>query len=358
MFRDFLVMDRRVLGSGVLVCSAVFLWSQPSAPGSNISECGKDSENTIPPCSENSNRQTQTDHSSRSSVAPIRDTLDRLPLQWSNARPNRLPANMETVYSDLLKQAQAAEDQAQLANAVATVAGIPKNSRHYEMANQLQEDWSQELLQGAIDRYQQGEVTAALTLLEAISPTSQQQARAAELRSVWGQQAQVLEQASSSGGRENWQGVMDAIALLEGTPLYHSPPVQERLQEAINRRFQPDTALTQLASESTPSPSPSVLPMPVAASDRAVEPSLNSANLEIGLAQAIAWAQPPAPPVASTPRPTSTRIAASLPDSPSAQSAIASPEIAVPQAVAALPKAFLPRTSLKATRAGSSAAEK
>lgn len=367
-------MDRRVLGSGAIVCSAMVLWAHPATKGASVEDCEKDSP--TPACA-TSSQAVPT--STLASV--IRNAPGLLPfrLRWSGSQSDRLPETMETAYGNLLKQAQAAVqsdrsvvDQNRLASAVAAIAGIPKNSRHYELAQKLQEDWSQELLQQAIDRCQQGDMAAALSIINAIAPTSPQHGRAAELQAVWRGQAKVLAQATSAQNRGDWQGAIEAIESLQGTPLYNSLPVQALLQQSISSQFQPDADLMHLASASpiqpaaaasrvstspnAPRPQPPKLAavsspmtanevMSVAADPASmpVSPLPDAPRLEIGLAQAMEWAQPlPSPAVASTPRATPHRIYRQLAVASSPNPVPPVPPPAVPPPVPPEPVAALP----------------
>lgn len=361
-------MDRRVLGSGAIVCSAMVLWAHPATKRVSVEDCKKDSP--TPACAT----------SSRAAPTPtlasvIRNAPGLLPfrLRWSGSQPDRLPETMETAYDNLLKQAQAAVqsdrsvvDQNRLASAVAAIAGIPKNSRHYELAQKLQEDWSQELLQQAIDRCQKGDVAAALSIVNAIAPTSPQHGRAVELQAVWRGQAKVLAQATSAQTRGDWQGAIEAIESLQGTPLYNSLPVQALLQQSISSQFQPDADLMHLASASpiqspaaasrvsTPTaprpqpPKPAAVSSPTTANEvmsvvadpasMPVSPLPDAPRLEIGLAQAMEWAQPlPLPAVAFTPRATPHRIYRQLAVASSPNPVPPVPPPVLPEPVAALP---------------------
>ncbi len=159
---------------------------------------------------------------------------------------------METVYSNLLEQAQASAKQNQFTQAITTLAGIPKNSRHYEMAQQLQEDWSQELVGQASSSYQQAQLTTAITTLSAIPATSRSHDRAMELQNRWKQQSAQLNRAIAAKKSGDWQAEINAIQSLEGTPLYQTLPVQELLQQAISNRYEPDPTLLRIATADLP----------------------------------------------------------------------------------------------------------
>ena len=177
--------------------------------------------------------------------------------QWSNAlqrgtKDNELPKEVETTYSELLNQAQSAASRDQLTAAVDTVAGIPKNSQHYEMAQQLEEGWSKELMRQATNQFRQAEVTTAIAMIDKIPETSQWHGRGIEIKQQWKQQAKLFTQARSAKSAKDWQGTINAIKEMEGTPLYNSLPVQELLQQAMINRYEPDPDLLQLAIEDAP----------------------------------------------------------------------------------------------------------
>lgn len=184
-------MSRQVLERGALACSvlALYGWTQPSV-----------SEPTLPNC-EPASKIATTDHClqtpqahSATGAAPENLVID----QWSDRHLSRLPINIEAVYGDLLKQAQTFSDRNQLNNAINRVASIPKNSQHYEMAYQLQEDWSRELLRQATSECQQARVAKAIAMLDTIPASSQLHDRVAELRQRWSSQDKLLQKAIAS----------------------------------------------------------------------------------------------------------------------------------------------------------------
>jgi hypothetical protein len=222
--------------------------------------------------------------------------------QWSGYS-DRLPISIESMYSNLLEQAQTAVEEARYADAVALISGIPKNSQHYEIAQQLQNDWSQELLQQSTKFYQQGDLVRALSVLKTIPPTSQQHDRAVELHERWSNHAVWFERALAAREAQDWNGAIVAIEALEGTPLYHSVLVQEILQESISSMLRPNDRLMQIASANLPTtsaippslPSPSGLPSD-SSSTSPIEP-LPSPGLPVDVNQALEWTQPSPSPV-------------------------------------------------------------
>ncbi|MBD2020183.1 hypothetical protein H6F43_08285 [Leptolyngbya sp. FACHB-36] len=132
------------------------------------------------------------------------------------------------------------------------ISGIPKNSRHYEMAQRLQEDWSRELLRQATNYCRQAKVETAVSMLSTIPATSQLHDRVTELRQRWSKQAKVLDQAIAAKDAEDWQQAISAIKSLEGSPMYHSLPVQELLQQAMTNLYEPEESLTEIATSDLP----------------------------------------------------------------------------------------------------------
>ncbi len=245
---------RMAASSGMIVCSALLINNGSQAA---VSEVNPQSCPQIPTSA------ALEKHCSKAvqyfTTAPPEKILNH---QWSDqlqshGQSDKLPSKMEAVYADLLNQAQAAASRDQLTVAVTTVAGIPKNSQHYELVQKLQEEWSQELVRQATNHIQQGEIAPAIALLDSIPDTSQWHDRSVELKQRWSQQAKLFNQAVAAQSAEDWPGVIDAIKSLEGSPLYNSLPVQELLQQAMIQRYEPDASLLQIAAVDAP-PMPSV----------------------------------------------------------------------------------------------------
>ncbi|PSB17131.1 hypothetical protein C7B65_19675 [Phormidesmis priestleyi ULC007] len=246
---------RMAASSGMIVCSALLINNGSQAAA----------EINTQPCEQPSNSAGVEKHCSKAvqhSTAASPEQLSNH--QWSDQlqsheQLDKLPSQMEAAYADLLNQAQAAASRDQLTEAVNTVAGIPKNSQHYELVQQLQEEWSQELVRQATSHIQQAEITPAIALLNSIPETSQWHDRGTELKQRWSQQAKLFNQAVAAKSAADWQGVIDAIKSLEGSPLYNSLPVQELLQQAMTKRYEPDAALLQIATADAPM-MPTVVP--------------------------------------------------------------------------------------------------
>jgi hypothetical protein len=193
-------------------------------------------------------------------LATNRSAPEQFNPEWGRDQSNRLPDDIEAVYGKLLDQAQAAANSERFASAIATITGIPKNSRHHELAQRLQEDWSREILRQASNHYQQAHVAIALSLLNAIPSTSQAHAHAAALHAEWQRYGTWLNRAITAKTNGNWQDAIDALKQLENTPLYQSLAVQELLQQAITKLYEPDQAMMQLATMDLPEVNLSVPP--------------------------------------------------------------------------------------------------
>jgi hypothetical protein len=163
-----------------------------------------------------------------------------------------LPTDMEAIYRQTLDRAQTLANQEKFASAIAKVAGIPKNSRHFSLARRLQVDWSQALLEQAIQHYQTANLDAAKIMLAAIPEDSPIHAQGVELRSQWQSQQQQLQRAIAAQQAHDWQGVIDALQPLADTPLQHSSTVQDLWKQAIAAQYEPDPMLLQMATMDLP----------------------------------------------------------------------------------------------------------
>lgn len=287
-------MKQRILGGGAIVCSAMVMygWAQSSTSEFSMSDCAGELAKKL-----SGRSQAENQAQGRCLPTTLIPKLSQVPERLSIpnlSRASKVPSKMEAMYADLLAQAHASADADRIAEAITIVAGIPKNSRHHGMAQQLQEDWSQELLERATSRYQQADMPMAMTMLSAIPQTSQRYNRATELRDRWKQQTTALNQAIAAREIGDWNSVTAALGSLEGTDLYHSALVQQLLQQATQKQLEPDAALLQLAAAASTASSQAVaLSMPTA--DPAMVPIESvpqPTNLIIALDQALEWARP------------------------------------------------------------------
>lgn len=256
-------MNRQLVNGGTIACSAILLsgWIQPFT--------SNDSDKCVDPLA-NKDSTNSANHVGNSKKHCLQRANLRLQLnppegffnlQWGNRRVNQLPEKIEAVYASQLEKAQSLVDRERLAQAVSTITGIPKNSRHYGKAQRLQEDWSQELMRRAKNYYQQGQIKAAMTLLTAIPSTSPLHDRVSELRQNWSQQAKILNQALVARKIGDWQTTISALQSLEGLPIYNSVLVQDLLQQAMMKLYEPDKTLLEIATADLPTvQSPAIAP--------------------------------------------------------------------------------------------------
>ncbi len=259
-------LKTRVLGGGAIACSTllVYGWAQAAAPGKVVpcAQSGQLGESPAQPCTP---VDAAAESSSILSMAPTQ-LLEHLPeplvalLPGGHAWGDRLPDDMEVLYSQLLTQAQSKASAAQFTEAISQISGIPKNSRHYELAYRLQQDWSQELWRQANQQYENAKLDAAQAILAKIPQSSSLHAQSLSLKQRWQEQQQSLDRAIAAKQRGNWQAVIQALQPLESTPLHQSLIVQELWQQAITRLYEPDKNLVYVAMADVP-----VEPLPLTA---------------------------------------------------------------------------------------------
>lgn len=253
-------MSLRVLSGGTIVCSALLMYgwvkSLPVTPGAH---CDQQPDKTN---SANSDRAKAANYCVKKAAISLPNLIPErlLNWQWGNGSKNQLPARMEAEYEAELGAAQAFVSRDRLPQAIAKAAGIPKNSRHFEKAQQLQADWSRELLRQATSEYQQARIAKAMAMLQVIPSTSPLHSQVVELRQRWSQQAGLLNRAMAAKAAGDWQGAIDAIKALEAAPVYHSLVVQNLLQHALIKLYEPDQTLLQIATDDLPSAPMAIAP--------------------------------------------------------------------------------------------------
>jgi hypothetical protein len=248
-------MVRSGIQGGAIACSVLVIygWAQAAAT------------ETPTQCQSSRAAPSGKNHDRCHHSAMVIGTLSSIPeklsqLRWSSPfgavrSPDRslpLPGDIETNYQRMLTRAQSQRKQGQLVDAIAIVAGIPRNSRYSAAAQQLREDWSGELLRQATQTYRQAKMDRAILLLNAIPMESDRHARAMELRQQWNREGQLLRRAIAARQSRDWQASMDALRSLQGTALFQSAPVQSLLQECLTKLYEPDERLLQIASEGMP----------------------------------------------------------------------------------------------------------
>lgn len=251
-------LKTRVLGGGAIACSTllVYGWAQAAAPG-KVAPCPQSEplgESSAQPCTP---VDTAAESPSILGMAPTQ-LLEQLPeplvALWpgGHAWGDRLPEDMERLYEQLLTQAQSKASAAQFTQAISQISGIPKNSRHYELAYRLQQDWSQELWRQANQQYENAKLDAAQAILAKIPQSSSLHAQSQSLKQRWQEQQQSLDRAIAAKRRGDWQAVIQALQPLESTPLHQSLTVQELWQQAITRLYEPDQNLVYVAMADVP----------------------------------------------------------------------------------------------------------
>jgi hypothetical protein len=196
----------------------------------------------------------------------------------------------------VLADAQKMADQNQLPAALLALGGIPKNSQRFPLAQQLQQDWAQELLQQATQHYSQANLKTALQVLASIPATSPAFQQAHSLATQWRQEASWLHQAQAAAQAERWQTVINVLKRLEDRPLYQSTLVQTLLQSAMSRIYQPSDRLLKVASSTTSDTAtiqPQIPRLPTVKDSLETIP--DATKLEIEIKQALTWAQPQKP---------------------------------------------------------------
>jgi hypothetical protein len=233
-------MKHYILGGGTVICSvlAFHSWTMLTTPEDDSPPC----DTSTSPSTSDSSRCMQ-----KSFLGGIRPER-LLNLNWSDRATKPLPDTVEASYQQALQTAQSLANQDQFELAIAAVSGVPKNSRHYEPAQQLQEDWARALVRQAVGACQQAQVTQAIALLKGVPAHSQAYAQAAQLRQNWTQQARIWNRAIAAQNAGDWQTAVDAIRQLEGSAMYQSLMVQQVLQRSLTNLYEPDPALVRLAT--------------------------------------------------------------------------------------------------------------
>ncbi|MDX2239074.1 MAG: hypothetical protein NW224_00145 [Leptolyngbyaceae cyanobacterium bins.302] len=296
-------MRYRVLEGGAIACSTVFIWGWASPPGLDSGSEICESPSATTPTKTPSLRQNCLQKSGLFSGGIVPESIFNL--RWGGDQTNRPIKELENVYETVLTQAQETAKRDRLPEAIISLGGIPKNSRHYPLAKQLQDDWSRELLQRATQQHQQANLSVALKLLNTIPSVSQHYSHAMELSKQWRWEATLMNRINQAKAAGNWNAVANVLKQLEGTSLYQSTLIQKIVQDAMSQQWQPDSHLMQIASDTaTIAPASSIRrsgSMPQLP-EVPVETTPQNSQLDIATEQALTWAQPPRPKaIAKTP---------------------------------------------------------
>lgn len=244
------MMKYRILGGGAIACSAVVVtqWLpsfEVQLPGNF---CQNEPEPNPTSTGAAGDRGTVSQKCSPGRMLALLESLpERFKLQWSQSRSAQLPHSIERKYQQLLEQARTLAAEDRVAEAIVLMNAIPKNSRYFDLAYQMQETWSQDALYEATSHYQQAELTAALKLLDAIPATSSQYPQVTQLKQKWQQDAAQMQRAIAASQTGDWQKVIQQLEAFQETPLFQSLPVQELLQQAMTKVLEPDPAMLQIA---------------------------------------------------------------------------------------------------------------
>lgn len=222
----------------------------------------------------------------------------------SHAEP--VPQDLEGTYESLIRQAQAQAKNDQFKQAILNLEGVPKNSQHFALAQQVKDEFSQSLLQRANDKYQKGDIQIALAMLGAVAPSSTSASQAKKLQKDWGQQGEQFEIARTAIAKKDWSNALKSLDQLKGTPIFQSAQVQQLLQLANDQLGQPDKTITRTAVARMPASTDSVVTAQVS-----TEPVTEGNEIDNALAvdvksAAIASAQPKQISVSTVPIPATT----------------------------------------------------
>ncbi len=224
----------------------------------------------------------------------------------SHAEP--VPQDLEGTYESLIEQAQAQAKNNQFKQALLNLEGIPTNSQHFALAQQVKDEFSQSLLQRANDKYQKGDIQTALAMLGAVAPSSSSSPQAKKLQKDWGEQGEQFELAQAAIAKEDWSHALKSLDQLKGTPVFQSAQVQQILQLATSRLGQLDRTTTRAIVARMPTSTDSVVTAQVS-----TEPVTEGNEIDNALAvdvkpDAIASAQPKQISVSSIPTPATAPI--------------------------------------------------
>jgi hypothetical protein len=91
----------------------------------------------------------------------------------------------------ILEQAKTSANQDRLKQAITLADTLPTTSEQYPIAQQLREVWARELLQRAINKYVQADLSIALKMLAAIPLNTSSFGQSLQLTRLWQQEQQV-----------------------------------------------------------------------------------------------------------------------------------------------------------------------
>lgn len=222
--------------------------------------------------------------------------------------PEPVPQDLEDSYESLIGQAQAQAKNDQFKQAILNLEGVPKNSQHFALAQQVKDEFSQSLLRRANDKYQKGDIQTALTMLDAVAPSSTSSAQAKKLQKDWGEQGEQFEMARTAIAKKDWSNALKSLDQLKGTPIFQSAQVQQLLQLANDQLGQPDKITTKTAVARMPASTDSVVTAQVSTEPATVGSEIDNALAVDVKSAAIAAPEPKQMPVSSIATPLSAPV--------------------------------------------------
>ena len=220
--------------------------------------------------------------------------------------PEPVPQDLEDSYEALIGQAQAEAKNDRFKQAILNLEGVPKNSQHFALAQQVKDEFSQSLLQRANDKYQKGDIQTALAMLGAVAPSSTSASQAKKLQKDWGEQGERFEIARTAIAKKDWSNALKSLDQLKGTPIFQSAQVQQLLQLATNQLGQPDKITIKTAIARMPASTNSVVTAQVSAESVTEGNKIDNALVVDVKQNEIAAAQPTQVLVSTVPIPATT----------------------------------------------------
>jgi len=171
------------------------------------------------------------------------------------------PQAIEQGYAQQLQAAQQEASRNRLPLAIERIAGIPRNSQHFDQASRFQEDWSKELLRQATAQYRQGDVQAAQATIAAIPNTGSIAPQLQARQQQWANEAEQLAQVTAAQSSQDWDSALEALDALRGSELYNTPQVQALVAQTLDRAANPTVTITSTTTAAMPTASATVTPI-------------------------------------------------------------------------------------------------
>ncbi len=172
-----------------------------------------------------------------------------------SAESRALSNKEEEVFRRKVERAQQMQNPA---DAIALLK-IPSTSKHFQVAQQLQQTFSRQILENGEMEHRQGNLAKAITVLRAIPPSDPVANRAQSLQKVWIAEAKQLGAVRGAISQGKWMVALQGLEKLSGSELFGTPLVQNSLQQVISQAT-PQIVIT--ASPPTPIKAPVLNPLP------------------------------------------------------------------------------------------------